>query len=369
MIFYHRTGFSYIITSMFERYHGGNIYQASQESGIPIDRILDFSASLSPLPLPERAKELLVRADSLVKAYPEPWAESLKKALAEDYEIEERFLLCGSGSISLLYALASVLKVSDIGIIVPTFTEYERAFAAFNSDIKFVYIKAESNKDFKVDLSTIIEVLDKVQCIVICNPNNPTGVVLPPLWIKEILDKASSKDRWVIIDEAFIDYVPEYSVMHFVREYSNLIVLRSLTKFYGIASLRVGFVVAQSKILHEIKKVVPPWSVTQLSIEISKVLLSDKQFKSRVFQWLKQEKSFMEQGLRRLNIRYFPSLVNFYLIQTPKASALWQRLLQKGILLRRCTDFKGLDYRFLRISLRTREDNKILLQELQNYLA
>lgn len=350
---------------MSELYHGGNIFQISKETGIPPEEILDFSASLNPLGLPEGALKILQGPERLLRAYPEPWAESLREALSEHYGIDRASILCGAGSSPLLYATASVLSPEEVALFSPTFTEYERAFRASRKDVSIHYIPLREDRDFSPEIDDICNALLRVECLLLCNPNNPTGVVLKREALEEVLSLAKKKKKKVVIDEAFIDFVPEHSIVDLIRDYPDLIILRSLTKFFGIAGLRVGFMVSNPSMIERIKEKVPPWMVSQTGIEVSKVLLIDREFHQRIFNWLEQEKKFLEEGLRRLNIRFFPSSVNYYLVKVPEAEKLYHCLLKKGILLRLCHDFKGLGKDFLRISLLDRQKNALLVEGIR----
>ncbi len=349
---------------MAEPYHGGDIYRLARVLGLSPMSILDFSASLNPLALPEAAIEVLARAQSLVRAYPEPWAESLTEAIASRYGIDQKFLLSGPGSCALLYWLASVLRPNRVALFAPTFTEYERAFRASMPEVEFEYINLYPEEEFRPSLGSIEKVLAKVDCLVICNPNNPTGVTMPLENVLRVVSLARELNTKVILDEAFIDFVPGCSALTLVPENPHLVVLRSLTKFYGIAGMRVGFIATAPELLLALKDKMPPWSLSQLSIELTKALVHDIKFQEQTMQWLHQEKAFVEKGLQDLAIRYFPSSVNYYLIETPGAEALWKDLYQKGLLLRKCTDFRGLGQGFLRISLLLRQDNQRLFEEM-----
>jgi len=200
--------------------------------------------------------------------------------------------------------------------------------------------------------------------VFICNPNNPTGWLIDN---EEILKVASFYEKTIfLIDEAFIDFVPDKTLLRYSIS-SNIIVLRSLTKFYGLAGLRFGYAVASSEVIEKIKNYRQPWSINSLAQWIAEEIIRDEDFKKQSYEFFKKEKDFFEYSLNKLKLKYFPSVANFYLIEILE-KGLFQYMLERGILVRECSDFYGVNENFIRVSVKNRAENETFFNELKRFL-
>jgi threonine-phosphate decarboxylase len=166
------------------------------------------------------------------------------------------------------------------------------------------------------------------------------------------------------VDEAFIDFIPRESIVKKVKDNPYLIVLRSLTKFYALSGLRVGYAVIHPKLSGAIKRIKEPWTVNTLAQIAGTSALKDADYATKTFRIIEEEKAYLETGFKRLGIKYYPSPVNFYLLRLDKALKALSNLGTKGILLRDCSNFRGLDNSYVRIAVRSRNENMQLLREL-----
>ena len=198
----------------------------------------------------------------------------------------------------------------------------------------------------------------------LCNPNNPTGRALKKADAIKIADASRKLKCYLIIDEAFIDFVPEESVIKEVGKNPYLIVLRSLTKFYALSGLRIGYGVFPLNITETIKKHKEPWTVNTLAQTAGIAAFNDTAFKKKTFRVIKQEKDFLEKEFKRLEISYVPSQANYYLLRINHAKEIISALGDKGILVRDCSNFKGLDGKYIRIAVKSRKNNMRLIGEL-----
>lgn len=342
--------------------HGGDVYTASELTGKSPHEIIDMSSSVNPLPLPEKIKRKIIEKIPFLHKYPDTEAKAFIKTVSELYNIASENIICGNGSAELIYLTVQALKPESALLLEPTFTEYERACKVNEiNDIERV---------FALSKEKILEMLFKAMekrkygMVFICNPNNPTGWLIDR---KEILKAASRyKDTIFLVDEAFIDFVPHQSL---IREsvLSNIIVLRSLTKFYGLAGLRFGYAVACSQIIEKIKRYKHPWSINSLAQWIAEEIIMDEDFKKQSYDFFKKEKDFFEYFLNELKLRYFPSVANFYLIKIPK-KGVFHYMLERGILIRDCSSFYGLNENFIRVSVKSRAENEKFFKELREFL-
>ncbi|MEN2994742.1 MAG: threonine-phosphate decarboxylase CobD [Thermodesulfovibrio sp.] len=342
--------------------HGGDIYTVSEIINKSPYEIIDMSSSVNPLPLPEKIKRKTIEKFSLLHKYPDIEARSFIKTFSELYEIPPENIICGNGSTELIYLLVKVLKPVSVLILEPTFTEYERACKLndiFNLERIFALSKEKILEILKEKMST-----KSYEMVFICNPNNPTGWLVDKT---EILTLANSYPYTAfVVDEAFIDFTPEQTLIKEAIS-SNIIVLRSLTKFYGLAGVRFGYAVAHTKIIEKMKRYRQPWSINSIAQWIAEEIIKDEDFKNQSHEFFIREKNFFEDSFNKLNIRYFPSVANFYLFETHK-KGIFRYMLERGILIRECSNFYGLNENFIRVSVKSRKENEIFFKELIEFL-
>lgn len=350
--------------------HGGNIYQAAERTGIPVQRIIDFSASINPLGVPASAAVAMKKNISRLPHYPEPFAENLVLQIGKHYHVNPGSVVCGNGSTELIYLLPRVLRPQKVLVTAPTFSEYEKACRASNkSKVKSYELKKEDNFDidpyeFIAHMKGATDSELKCNMAFLCNPNNPTGRLLGKSEVLKIADAAREMKCYLVVDEAFIDFCSKVSVIKEVEENPCLIVLRSMTKFYALSGLRIGFGVFPQSIATLLKKYKEPWTVNTLAQEAVRAALSDTAYRKETLEMMKGEKKFMEKHFKKMSVYYVPSKANYYLLRIGNAQGIIPALEQKGILVRDCSNFNGLDDTYLRIAVRSRRENEILIKEL-----
>jgi len=348
--------------------HGGNIHEASRKTGIPPERILDFSASINPLGLPKPATAAILKGMRLLPHYPEPNAGSLTACIARHYDLAPESLLCGNGSTELIYLIPRVLRPKKVLITAPAFSEYERACTrSRKSEVTCQKLTREDN--FAIDPDSFIRSMRDCNMAFLCNPNNPTGRLLGKKAVLKIAGAARRRRCYLVVDEAFMDFCPDETVMQYVRRNPYLIVLRSLTKFYALAGLRIGFGIFPLKVAQEMKKYKEPWTINSLADAAARAALQDSGYRAKSLATMQREKRFIEKSLRQAGISFVPSEANYYLIRISNASAVIRTLTRKGILVRDCSNFAGLDEAYIRIAVRSRRENAILMKELSAICA
>jgi threonine-phosphate decarboxylase len=243
-----------------------------------------------------------------------------------------------------------------------------------SSKLKVTSYELREENNFEIDPDELITTLSRLtphasrsNMAFLCNPNNPTGRVLKKADVIKIANASRRLKCYLVVDEAFIDFCPDESVMTAVRYNPYLIVLRSLTKFYALAGLRAGYGVFPLNITETIKKHKEPWTVNTLAQTAGIAAFKDTEFKKKTFKAIKQEKDFLEKEFKRLGISYIPSEANYYLLRLNNAKEIISALRNKGILVRDCSNFKGLDEKYIRIAVKSREYNMRLLKELSNF--
>jgi threonine-phosphate decarboxylase len=340
--------------------HGGNIYEIEPRKRAAI---LDFSANINPLGIPARIKKLLNSQLKDLVHYPDSQARCPVATLARYWKVKEENVLIGNGSTELIYLILNAFGPATVTFPVPSFTEYERAARISKCRLRFVYLPQD--RDFRFNSHC----LKKSDVLFICNPNNPTG----NLMISNRTDIENIPVNKIIIDEAFMDFVPEENIHTFIQQAAKsrkLIVFRTLTKLFALPGLRVGYLIAHRDIIRTLKEYQIPWSVNALAQTAAAQCLSEVTFMQRSKQLIEKERNFLYERLSQIReLKPYPSVANFLLVKIKEksitSSVFKERLLKKNILVRDCVNFRGLDKQFIRVAVRTHKENMQLVQALE----
>jgi threonine-phosphate decarboxylase len=349
--------------------HGGDIYAAARGLGIPAEKIIDFSASINPLGTPASVKSVLRRHLGMLRHYPDPASTELVNEIAESTSLTADMILCGNGSTELIYLIARALLPRKVLIHAPAFSEYERAISLCMGTsgcdaTQAIHFRPLENCGFRLNADAYIEAMRGCDMAFICNPNNPTGMLTDRSEMVRIAEAAKKSGCMLVADEAFIDFIPGESIIDHIALNPSLIVLRSLTKFFALSGLRIGYAAANSKLIDRLSACKEPWTVNSLAQVAGAAALKDTAYQAKSLELISREKSYLEKGFRRIGIDYYPSRANFYLLRRPSSYNIVSRLREKGILVRDCSNFRGLDNSYIRVAVRTRKENARLLKEL-----
>lgn len=344
--------------------HGGDIYAIRRKYP---KEVIDFSANINPLGLPDYLKKLIRDNLDSVLHYPDPKARDLTKMIAKYWNISEENIILGNGSIELIYLLAVAFKPQTALIAAPDFSEYERALTAVNCKIHFLKLKEENN--FKPGLAQV----KPCDIFIISSPHNPTGNIV--ISGSDEIERMPYKT--IVIDEAFMDFVAEendYTMIRKAREGKNVLVLRTFTKFFALAGLRAGYLIAGKDTIRMLKRYQAPWSINSLAQISAARLLSDKAYIKQTRYFVEKERAFLFNELSGVTgLKAFHSQVNFILVKIKKkgvdAHSLSARLLKKGIMVRDCGNFRNLSQKFIRVAVRKRNENLRLIKSLKEILG
>ncbi|OQX80633.1 MAG: threonine-phosphate decarboxylase [Candidatus Omnitrophica bacterium 4484_70.1] len=340
--------------------HGGNIYEVKRRYK---REVIDFSANINPLGLPPKIKSRLWKNFQNILHYPDIKAESLIKRIAKYWPIKEENILVGNGSIDLLYLLIYTFKPRKVCIPFPTFSEYERTARCVEAKVNF--LKLEEDKGFKFQGLKSMD----AEVLFLCNPNNPTGNLI--FEEREFIEKLPIE--LVIIDEAFMDFLPDekkYTLIWKAQKSKKIIVLRTFTKFFALAGLRLGYLVAQKDTIDELKKRQVPWCVNSFAQLAGESILDEKEYIEKTRQFIERERRFLFTELTKIEgLKPYPSVTNFLLVKIEKkkltSSLLKRKLIQEGILIRDCSNFRGLNNKFIRTAVRRHRENLKLIEALK----
>lgn len=348
--------------------HGGNIYRASGETGIPVRDIIDFSASINPLGVPDSVAATIRENIGLLVHYPDPFADGISLELSKHLGVPARSIVCGNGSTELIYLLVRALQPERVLIPAPTFSEYERA-CVLNKGTSCIGYELSRQDGFAIDPGRFVAAMAGCDMAFLCNPNNPTGMLVERDAVLDLVQAAMRADCLLVVDEAFIDFTPDQSVARDVEGNFRLIVLRSLTKFYALSGLRIGYGIFPDGIIPRIRAHKEPWTINTLAQMAAVTAIRDRAYQQRTTEVISAEKGYLAQGFRDLGIDFFPSSANYYLLRNPRGSEIASALRKKGILVRDCSNFIGLDGSYMRVAVRSRHENSRLLQELGELCA
>lgn len=342
--------------------HGGNLNWAARIAGCPISALTDFSASINPLGTPQSAIAAIVNSTDQLTAYPDPQYSELRSHLAHHHQIDPEFILPGNGSAELLtWAGRELAQQKFTYLITPAFSDYQRALNAFGGKILPCPLSLASLASLPIPKTPHAQ-----SGLLLNNPHNPTG----KLWTKEEILPYLSQFSLVVIDEAFMDFLTpsqEQSLIPMVRNHSNLVILRSLTKFYSLPGLRIGYAIAHPTRLNRWQKWRDPWSVNTLAAAATAAAIQDKEFQQQTWDWLHHARGQLFEQLQQIpRLQPFAGSANYLLVKTePSATKLQEKLLQEyQIVIRDCLSFPELGDRYFRIAVRLLEENDRLVEAI-----
>jgi threonine-phosphate decarboxylase len=350
--------------------HGGGVSRAARELGLPVASILDFSANINPLGMPPEVMRIARESLGDAVHYPEIDASTLTAALAEYHGIPEENLIPGSGSTELLYLFPRVLRPRRALVLTPAFTEYERSLNQAGTGLDIYPLVPETG--FRVEPERLLQRLAAdTDLILLANPGNPTGSPIPPETIEEIAH-AVREQAIVAVDEAFVDFCPQFSVLPRLCVHGNLYVFRSLTKFYAIPGLRAGYLAGPARGISHLKAAREPWALSTPALAGATACLAQEDYRRKTLEEVPLLRDSLAEGLSTLGLTVFPSAANFLLARLEgkgqTAALLVKGLKPQGILIRDCSNFPPLDSRYIRVAVRSEDENRRLLEAMGEVL-
>ena len=359
--------------------HGGNVYAAARQLGRTVNQLIDFSASINPLGPAPRVVRAITRATPLLGHYPDPDCWDLRHALATHWRCKPDRIVIGNGSTELIHLLPTTLQLRHLLVIGPMFSEYARAMERSGGRISMVL--AERAHGYAPPLTRAMEVLGgsdakrtsgpRIDAIVLCNPNSPTGQACTVEDVRRLAVAASRRNVRFILDETFADYCEGRSILPGMKTTGQAIVLRSFTKFFGLPGLRIGYLIADADTAQRIRVSQPPWSVNALAQEAACAALADGRYAARSRAFMLRERARFQVLLKKAGCILYPSEANFVLVEVPvgwQAYNVTRALRQQGLLIRDCSAVSGLNARSIRVAVRTGRENNRLARALTRLL-
>lgn len=337
--------------------HGGNVYQ--------YQNCVDFSANCNPLGTPESVKNAIIESLSHINDYPQVGCAPLKETIAQYEGVEKSEVICGNGAAELIFSLCRALKPKKALLPAPTFAEYEQALTSVGCSCSHFFLKEEQN--FSMDDSFLKEIAKEFNIIFLCNPNNPTGILTKREFLVKVLEKCREHSVFLVVDECFLDFVKEpesYTLKGVLKEYPNLFLLKAFTKRYAMAGVRLGYgLTANRELLEKMESVTQPWNVSSLAQAAGLAALKEREYVKQGRETVFREQEFLKKEMKALGFQVFPSEANYIFFKGEKN--LFEKCVEKGILIRDCSNYPGLKSGFFRIAVKSHEDNKTLLRVLK----
>ena len=351
--------------------HGGAVVQAARELGLSPGDILDFSASINPLGMPEAVARAAREAVGAAAYHPEVDAASLCAALADFHGLSAPHFLPGHGVTELIYHFPRVLRPRRALLVVPAFSEYERSLQQAGTEID--YFPLHSDNGFTLDVEDLLHALQPdTELVLLANPGNPTGVGIDPAVVERIVHSVREQ-ALVAVDETFVEFCPHRSILARVPQHGNLYVFRSFSNFYAVPGLRGAYLAGPARGIARLALAHPPWSLSVPTLAAAKACLAAADYRQHTLALLPGLRQELAGGLAALGLHVFAGEANFLLARLERpgllAGELASALRARGILIRDCANFPFLDEHFLRVAVRSAEENARLLAALAELLA
>ena len=355
------------MTALKESTHGGDLVSARV---LWAGEVLDFSANLNPLGMPEGVRRAAAEGVEEAVHYPDPLCRALSAAIARRDGVAPGQVLCGNGAADLVFRLAFSEGPRRALVTAPTFSEYEAAVSAAGCTV--VRHILDRARNFDLTEAVLDELTPELDLAFFCTPNNPTGRVIDRGLLEAILEKSRAAGVRLVVDECFLalsDGGEAAGLAGYLEPYPNLLLLRAFTKSYAMPGLRLGYCLsADGALLDRISRCAQPWSVSAPAQAAGLVAAAEPSHPRLARALIARERSRLMRALEGLGLEVIPSAANYLLFRAPGITDLRERLLRRGVLIRSCADYPGLGEDDYRIAVRLQEENEQLIRAMKEAL-
>ena len=351
---------------MYKYVHGGDIYDAGLN--MRKEDILDFSANINPMGLAPGVRAALRDAISDSVNYPDPFCRELVRKLALHHGVEERSVYCGNGAADVLFRLAQTIRPKRTLVYAPTFADYEKAVTSVGSKVEYYDLREEDWFRPRPDLLQSIR--KNLDLVILCNPNNPTGVLTPKELLLKVLEKCRKKEVFLVVDECFLDFVPDgekFSLLDQLEEYDNLVILKAFTKTYAIPGVRLGYCLSGNhELLERLRDCGQDWNVSVFAQAAGIAALDEKEYLRKSVEFIDAEKVYMGNQLQTVDCVVYGGAADYVFFHSEREWA--EPLRKRGILIRDCSNYRGLGPGYYRIAVKRRKDNRKLFMTMREII-
>lgn len=347
--------------------HGANPQLLFQQLKIPMpEHVIDFSENVNFAGLPFGIKERWDEFLPLLEKYPHPKGEPFLSAIAQHHTIHNQHVFVSNGAAEIFTLLANLWAKKKVIIVHPTFSEYELTLTAQQAEI--IHLDVLNIENWSLPMTKIRRQMEKAHAIYLCTPNNPTGVLPPKKQLEEIVALGEKHQCYVVLDEAFIDWIDEKrSFIQEVEKHDYLIVTRSMTKMYSLAGIRLGYAVASEKMIQQLENIASHWHVNALAATIGVECLQHEEYRLATVAHAEQQRQRFEKVLHRFGCKMTKSQTNYICFQLPQPEQsrdFYLDMLLRGMVIRHTENYRGLDGQWFRIGVKTSDKMIKLEQEM-----
>ena len=339
--------------------HGGDVYDGKV--------VLDLSENTNPFGTPESVKEAIRRSAELARRYPDPYCRKLTKKLAEREGVDADAILFGAGAAELIYSFAEAVKPKKAVMPAPTFSEYALALERFGTEI--VRFTLDESEDFALTAAFADFIRSqRPDAVFVCDPNNPTGRAAEPGVMDGVLNACRETGARLFLDECFLDFTCGLrSMKDRLSDHKELIILRAFTKSFGMAGVRLGYVLSSDReLLYAMSRTVQPWNVSVTAQAAGEAALDERDFILKAAEYVRGERGRLKSELEKLGLRVFPSDANYLLFKGP--TGLDGELMKRGIAIRSCANYEGLKTGFYRTAVKLEDENDTLIEAIKEMM-
>lgn len=345
---------------MSKHIHGGNVYKYKG--------CTDFSANCNPLGTPERVIKAGIESLYQVSQYPEVGYAPLRNAIAEYENVRTEQVICGNGAAELIFTLCRAGNPKRALLPAPTFAEYRQALESIGCEITYHSLLEKDGFQLKEDFLQSLK--PGIDIVFLCNPNNPTGVLTDREFLMQILERCSRNEIFLVIDECFQDFIEspdEFTLKDQINRYENLFLLKAFTKRYAMAGIRLGYgLTGNTKLMEQMERCVQPWNISAIAQKCGIAALKEQEYVEKSRGIILEEQRFLRIEMERLGLKVFGSKANYIFFKGP--DDLFDRCLEKKILIRDCSNYEGLVKGYYRIAVKLHDDNQKLIRVLEKVL-
>lgn len=359
-----------------DHFHGSDLEQIEKVYGIRKEEITSFSANVNPLGISPKMRETLIDRIDAITSYPDREYTELRRQIGAYIHAPYENILVGNGSTELISLFIQIEHPKKALILGPTYSEYEREISLGGGTSLYYPLKEED--DFVLQAEDLKKYLNEsVDLLVICNPNNPTSTAIPQRTMRKILDECKRCDIFVMVDETYVEFAPDYAAVDSVpltRYYNNLVILRGVSKFFASPGLRLGYAVTGNRdLLEKINARKNPWTINSLAAVAGELMFSDTEYIAQTKALIGQERSRIYEELKTWDsVKVYEPTANFILVRILKegvtADDLFDHTIRRGLMIRNCSTFPFLDNRYFRFCFMSPEKNDELLASLKELL-
>lgn len=354
-----------------ESFHGSDIEVIANRYNIDKNSIVPYASNVNPLGFSPKAKEALLNNIDAISSYPDRDYTTLRSSISKYCGCSIKQLILGNGTSDLIRLTLETIAPNKTMIVGPTYSEYERTAVMFGSQVEKYMLK--NLDDFELDTDMFCKALnDSIDLLILCNPNNPTGKLLNRSQMDTILTKCAEYNIFVMVDETYIEFVKDVELVTAIdltKRYDNLIVLRSVSKFFAAPGIRLGYAITSNEnFLNETANNKIPWNINSYA-SVASVMFEDEKYINLTKSLIHTERNLIYSALcSHKTIKVFKPEANYVLIKLLKegqtAGEVFDYCIQKGFMIRDCTDYEGLGEKYIRFCFMKPEQNDNMVNTL-----